>query len=126
MAVTALNTENIQPTIENNDIVVIDFWASWCGPCQAFKPVFEAASEKHDGVTFASVNTEQEIELASMFQIRSIPTLVVFRDQIPIFGQPGMLPAEALDELIAKVKELDMDEVRAQVEAQQTKATALA
>jgi len=126
MAVTALNSENIQPTIENNDIVVIDFWASWCGPCQAFKPVFEAASEKHDGVTFASVNTEEEIELASMFQIRSIPTLVVFRDQIPIFGQPGMLPAEALDELIAKVKELDMDEVRAQVEEQQAKATAQA
>ncbi len=126
MAVTALNNENIQPTIENNDIVVIDFWASWCGPCQAFKPVFEAASEKHDGVTFGSVNTEEEIELASMFQIRSIPTLVVFRDQIPIFGQPGMLPAEALDELIAKVKELDMDEVRAQVEEQKAAATAQA
>ena len=124
MAVTALSTDNIQSTIENNDIVIIDFWASWCGPCQAFKPIFEAASEQHDDVTFASVNTEEQAQLAAMFQIRSIPTLVVFREQIPIFGQPGMLPAEALEELISKVKELDMNEVRAQVEAEEAKATA--
>jgi thioredoxin 1 len=124
MAVTALNTDNIQSTIENNDIVIIDFWAEWCGPCQAFKPVFEAASENHQDVTFASVDTEDQAQLAAMFQIRSIPTLVVFREQIPIFGQPGMLPAETLEELISKVKELDMDEVRAEVEKQQAKAAA--
>jgi thioredoxin 1 len=118
MAVTTLTTENLESTIENNDIVIIDFWAAWCGPCQAFKPIFEAASEQHNDVTFTSVDTEDQGELAAMFQIRSIPTLVVFREQIPVFGQPGMLPAEALDELIAKVKELDMDDVRAQVAEQ--------
>jgi len=126
MAVTALNTENLESTITDNDIVVIDFWADWCGPCQAFKPIFEAAAENHDGVTFASVDTEDQPELAAMFQIRSIPTLVVFRDQIPIYGQPGMLPAEGLDELIGKVKELDMEEVKAQVEAQKAEAVAQA
>lgn len=126
MAVTTLNTENLDSTITDNDIVVIDFWAEWCGPCQAFKPIFETASENHDGVAFASVNTEEQPDLAAMFQIRSIPTLVVFRDQIPIFGQPGMLPAESLDELIGKVKELDMEEVKAQVEAQKAEAVAQA
>ncbi len=126
MAVTTLNTENLESTITDNDIVVIDFWADWCGPCQAFKPIFETASETHEDVTFASVNTEEQSELAAMFQIRSIPTLVVFRDQIPIYGQPGMLPAEGLDELISKVKELDMEEVKAQVEAQKAEAVAQA
>jgi thioredoxin len=124
MAVTHLTTDNLETTIENNDIVVIDFWASWCGPCQAFKPIFEAASDKHTDVTFASCNTEEQSELAAMFQIRSIPTLVVFRDQIPIYGQPGMLPAEALDELLDKVRELDMDAVRAEVAKQQAEVTA--
>lgn len=124
MAVTHLTTDNLETTIENNDIVVIDFWASWCGPCQAFKPIFEAASDKHTDVTFASCNTEEQTELAAMFQIRSIPTLVVFRDQIPIYGQPGMLPAEALDELLEKVREVDMDAVRAEVAKQQAEATA--
>jgi thioredoxin 1 len=119
MAVIQLTQENIEETINNNDIVVIDFWASWCGPCQAFKPVFEQASEKHTDAAFASCNTEEQTELASMFKIQSIPTLVVFREGIGIFGQPGMLPAEALDELMEKVRELDMDEVRAEVEKQQ-------
>jgi len=125
MAVQQLTRDNLEQIIENNDTVIIDFWASWCGPCQAFKPIFEEASEKYSDVTFVSCNTEEQPELASTFQIRSIPTLYVFRDQIPVFGQPGMLPAEALDELIAKVGDLDMDEVRAKV-AEQEKQVASA
>ena len=123
MAVTQLTQTNLDDTINNNDIVVIDFWAPWCGPCQTFKPIFEQAAEKHEDAVFASCNTEEESELAAMFQIQSIPTLVVFRDGIGIFGQPGMLPAEALDELMDKVREVDMEEVRAEVEKQQGTAT---
>ncbi len=119
MAVMQLTQENIENTINDNDIVVIDFWAPWCGPCQTFKPIFESASEKHTDAVFASCNTEEESELAAMFQVRSIPTLVVFREGIGIFGQPGMLPAEALDELMDKVRELDMDEVRSELAKQQ-------
>jgi thioredoxin len=118
MAVTQLTQTNIEETINSNDIVVIDFWAPWCGPCQTFKPIFEEASKRHSDAAFASCNTEEEAELAAMFQIRSIPTLVVFREGIGIFGQPGMLPAEALDELMVKVRELDMEEVRAEVAKQ--------
>ncbi len=124
MAVTQLTQTNLDDTINNNDILVIDFWAPWCGPCQTFKPIFEQAAEKHEDAVFASCNTEEESELAAMFQIQSIPTLVVFRDGIGIFGQPGMLPAEALDELMDKVREVDMEEVRAEVEKQQETATA--
>ena len=119
MAVTQLTQTNLDDTINNNDIVLIDFWAPWCGPCQTFKPIFEQAAEKHEDAVFASCNTEEQSELAAMFQIQSIPTLVVFREGIGIFGQPGMLPAEALDELLVKVRELDMEEVRAEVEKQQ-------
>jgi len=122
MAVTELTQANIEDTINKNDIVVIDFWAPWCGPCQTFKPVFESASEKHADAVFAACNTEEQTELAAMFQIRSIPTLIIFREGVGIFSQPGMLPAEALDELMGKVRELDMDEVRAEIEKQQGSA----
>ena len=104
MAVTELTQANLEETINNNETIVIDFSAPWCGPCRTFKPIFENASEKHEGAVFAACNTEDQSELAAMFQIRSIPTLVVFREGIGIFSQAGMLPAEALDELMEKVE----------------------
>jgi len=122
MAVKTLTIDNINETIENNDILIIDFWAPWCGPCQAFKPIFEKAAEAHPEITFAACNTEEQQELAAMFQIRSIPTLMVFREQIMVFAQPGMLPAEVLEDLIRQVKDLDMDQVRAEVARQQREA----
>jgi len=122
MAVQSLTKDNFENTISDNDIVIIDFWAEWCGPCKAFKPIFDSASERHDDVTFVSCDTESETELAGMFQIRSIPTTVIFREQIPVFSQPGMLPAEALDELLGKVKELDMEDVKKTVEEQTVNA----
>ena len=122
MAVQELTKSNFENTIAESEIVIIDFWAEWCGPCKAFKPIFESASERHEGVNFVSCDTEAETELAGMFQIRSIPTTVIFREQIPVFSQPGMLPADALDELLGKVKELDMDEVKKMVEEQQAQA----
>ena len=122
MAVQELTNHNFESTITDNDIVIIDFWAEWCGPCKIFKPVFAAASERHEDVAFVTCDTEDQTELAGMFQIRSIPTTVIFREQIPVFSQPGALPPEALDELLGKVKELDMDEVRKVVEEQEAKA----
>jgi thioredoxin len=126
MATVEITKDNLQDTIANNDIVIIDFWAPWCGPCKSFAPTYEAVSEKHDDIVFAKVNTEHEQELAASFQIRSIPTLMIFRGQIAIFSQAGMLPESALEEVIAKVRELDMDQVRKEVaeqqQQQQTKA----
>ena len=122
MATVKITKDTLQGIIADNEIVIIDFWAPWCGPCKSFAPIYEAVSEKHDDVVFAKVNTEDEQELAAGFQIRSIPTLMIFRDQIAIFSQAGMLPESGLEEIIAKTKELDMDQVRKEVAEQQAQA----
>lgn len=122
MATTELTKENFQDVVGNNDFVIVDFWAPWCGPCRNFAPIYEAASEKHADIVFGKVNTEEEQELAGYFQIRSIPTLMIFREKIIIFSQPGMLPANAFDDLIARARELDMDHVRKEIAEQEGKA----
>ena len=122
MATVEITKDTLQDTIANNEIVIIDFWAPWCGPCKSFAPTYESVSEKHSDIVFAKVNTEDEQELAASFQIRSIPTLMIFRDQIAIFSQAGMLPESALEEVIGKTRELDMDQVRKEVAEQQAQA----
>ncbi|WP_038092884.1 thioredoxin [Acidihalobacter prosperus] len=119
MAVMELTQDDFESTIKNNDIVIIDFWASWCAPCRAFAPTFEAAAESHPDIVFAKVNTEEQQGLAASFQIRSIPTLMIFREQVILFAQPGMLSAGQLEEVIGKVREIDMAQVHEDVRRQQ-------
>ena len=119
MAVVELTKENFEQVITSNATVIVDYWAPWCGPCRGFAPVFEKVSESHPDVIFAKVNTDEEQEIAAHFQIRSIPTLMVFRDQIIVFSQPGALPQNALEQVVAKAKELDMDQVRKQIAQEQ-------
>ena len=118
MSTREITLDTLPAVVAENDIVLLDFWAAWCGPCRMFAPVFERASAAHPDIVFGKVDTEAQQQLAGVFGITSIPTLVAFRSGIVVFAQPGALPATALDELIAAVRALDMDDVRAQVAAQ--------
>ena len=122
MPVVNLTQDDFQKTIEQDGIVLIDWWAQWCGPCRAFAPVYEKVAEANPDLTFAKVNTDEEQELGSAFNIRSIPTLMIFRDQILLFAQPGALPQGVLEEIVKKVRALDMDLVRAEIAKQQVPA----
>jgi thioredoxin 1 len=119
MAVVELTKENFEKVITSNPTVIVDYWAPWCGPCRGFAPVFEKVAEANPDVVFAKVNTEEEQEIAAHFQIRSIPTLMVFREQIIVFSQPGALPQGAFEQVVVKAKELDMEEVRKHMREQE-------
>jgi thioredoxin 1 len=119
VATVEATRENFEQLITGNDMVIVDFWAQWCGPCKSFAPIYEKVSEAHPDVVFAKVNTEEQQELAGHFQIRSIPTLMIFREKVIIFSQPGMLPESSFAELVTKAKALDMTEVHKEIAAAQ-------
>ncbi len=118
MATINITEQTFEETIKSNDIVIIDFWAGWCGPCKSFAPTYEAVSEKYEDIVFGKVDTEAEQALGAHFQIRSIPTLMIFREEIVLFSQAGALQASQLEDVIGKVRELDMENVRKEVEKQ--------
>src|SRR5712664_4026199 len=122
MPVVELTKENFEKVITSNSTVIVDYWAPWCGPCRGFAPVFERVAEANPDVAFAKVNTDEEQELAGAFNIRSIPTLMIFRDKVLLFSQPGALPQNVLEEIVKKARELDMEKVRAEIAKQQAGA----
>ena len=124
MATINLTKENLEETINNNKMVIVDFWAEWCGPCKSFGPTFEKVSEEYPDIVFAKVDTEAQQELGSMFQIRSIPTVMMFKEQIFIFKEAGALPESSLKEVLERVTTLDMETVRADIKAQEAEAKA--
>ena len=124
MATVELTKDNFEQVVNGNDMVLVDFWAPWCGPCKGFAPVFEAASEKHPDLIFGKVNSDDEQELAASFNILSIPTLMLFREKVILFSQAGALPGSALEHVIAKGKELDMAEVRKELAEREDKPAA--
>lgn len=119
MATVELTADNFNDTVEDNDIVLLDFWAAWCGPCKTFGPIFEQVSDEHEDITFGKIDTDAQQELGQAFEVRSIPTVAAIRDGVMVFKQAGVLPEAALRDLIKQIRDLDMDEVKAEIEEHQ-------